>query len=282
MCRFIAYFGKDPILLEELIDKPKNSLINQSREAKEGRLGLNADGFGVAWYDQAISQSPGVFKSIQPAWNDNNLKHLSEKIRSNCFLAHVRASTVGDVVFNNCHPFSYNEYSFVHNGTIRHFEKIRRQVVNKLDDTLFDEVKGQTDSEHLFFFIMQHLKSSQNISMEQAVLNSFSNIRQLQENKSDSYFSRLNITITDGNSLMATRYVSKNQDPLSLYYAVGKSLNTSDNDHLLLEGGRNGAIIVASEPLSDYLEEWHEIPPNNYLLVEKNLKPVVKALCTDI
>ena len=155
MCRFVAYLGKKSILLNELLVKPKNSLINQSRDAKEGRLGLNADGFGLGWYSHEIDKIPGVFKSTQPAWNDNNLKHLANKIKSSCFLAHVRASTVGDIVLNNCHPFSYHEYAFVHNGTIRFFDKIKRQIINELDDIIFSEIKAQTDSEHLFFLIMQ-------------------------------------------------------------------------------------------------------------------------------
>ncbi|WP_162902245.1 class II glutamine amidotransferase [Facilibium subflavum] len=278
MCRFIAYIGKERILLNELIDKPENSLINQSRQAKEGRLGLNADGFGLAWYDHAVNTFPGVFKSIQPAWNDNNLKHLASKVKSNCFLSHVRASTIGDVVFNNCHPFTHDKYAFVHNGTIRHFEKIRRHVINELDDLLFEEVKAQTDSEHLFFLIMQYMKKdSANCSMEKAVISAFAKIMSLQEKDDNEHFSRLNIALTDGENLIATRYVSKNQEPLSLYYATGQSIDAAHDETLMLEGKKTGAIVIASEPLTDYLAEWHEIPLNHYLFVNSKLKPTIKA-----
>ena len=107
MCRLIGYRGKTSISLSELIEKPENSLIKQSLETKLGKKGINADGFGISWYNQDIDNTPGIFKSTQPAWNDNNLKHLCNKLLSNCFLGHVRASTVGDVTINNCHPFSY-------------------------------------------------------------------------------------------------------------------------------------------------------------------------------
>lgn len=33
MCRFVAYLGKKPIILNEILDAPENSLINQSRQA---------------------------------------------------------------------------------------------------------------------------------------------------------------------------------------------------------------------------------------------------------
>lgn len=276
MCRFVAYLGKKSILLNELLVKPKNSLINQSRDAKEGRLGLNADGFGLGWYSHEIDKIPGVFKSTQPAWNDNNLRHLANKIKSSCFLAHVRASTVGDVVLNNCHPFTYHEYAFVHNGTIRFFEKIKRQIINELDDIIFDEIKAQTDSEHLFFLIMQYLKNSRQKSIAQAVIQAFAKIDALQNKNDPESFARMNIVITNGDELFASRYVSKDKEPLSLYYAVGQEINKSDDGNLICSGASNGAIIVASEPLTDYSQEWYEIPVNHYLTVDMRLTTSIR------
>ena len=77
MCRIAAYFGLKEVFLEELLAKPKHSLIRQSHNAKEGTHGINADGFGLSWYNFDISSTPGIFKSTQPAWNDLNLIHLS-------------------------------------------------------------------------------------------------------------------------------------------------------------------------------------------------------------
>lgn len=51
MCRFVAYLG-EPILAEDLITKPINSLIHQSYHAKEMAEPLNGDGFGMGWYDK--------------------------------------------------------------------------------------------------------------------------------------------------------------------------------------------------------------------------------------
>jgi glutamine amidotransferase len=272
MCRFVAFMGKNPILLNELLEKPNNSLIHQSRDAREGTLGLNGDGFGMAWYDHEIEAEPGIFKSIQPAWNDNNLKHLASKIKSNCFLGHVRASTIGDVVLNNCHPFSYKQYAFVHNGTIRGFEKIRKNMICSLSDDLFGEVKAQTDSEHLFFLIMQQLKDNSQISLEQAVIQTFQIINEYQCNDDETHFSRLNIAITDGKQLFVSRFVTKNQEALSLYYALGHAIDESDDEQLMIEGKKNGAVIVASEPLTDYAKEWQEVPVNHFLVVNQDLK----------
>lgn len=81
MCRLMAYKGT-PILLDELLYKPKNSLINQSINAKELEEPLNGDGFGVGWYTQAISPEPATFVSLNPAWSNRNLHNPAVKIHA--------------------------------------------------------------------------------------------------------------------------------------------------------------------------------------------------------
>lgn len=262
MCRLLAYLGMDTLPLGDLIEKPANSLINQSKKAKEGSHDVNADGFGISWYDQKVDSEPALFKSIQPAWNDRNLLHLSKKVTSNCFLGHIRASTVGDVTFNNCHPFAYLEYSFAHNGTIRQFEHLRRDLINFIDEEFFLPIKAQTDSEHLFFLIMHFLKYNGNL--KDSVLDSYRWVIDKQKNKDAEFYSKLNTVTTDGNILVATRYASKENDNLSLYYTTSKANSIVNN-----EDNKITALVVASEPLNDFKKDWVEIEPNSILVASK-------------
>lgn len=257
MCRFVVYLGKEEIVLRQLLEDPENSLIKQSMNAKEGIHEVNADGFGVAWYNRSIDNEPGVFRSTRPAWNDYNLISMARKIESNCVLAHIRAATMGEITTYNCHPFSYKEYSFVHNGGIAHFEDLRRELVLELDEELFQAVKGQTDSEHLFFLIMQFLSQDKEKNLEQALLQGIKWVNDRQKNSSDEYFSGLNTAITDGKQLIVTRYCSKDHRPISLYYSTGKAKADSlDN------------LIVASEPLTNIAQDWVEIPLNHYIIFD--------------
>ena len=121
MCRFVAYVG-NPIILDDVLYKSKNSLIQQSIRARETDEPLNGDGFGLGWYQQDIDPYPALFRSIQPAWNDPNLRYLAPKIRSNCFFAHVRAASSGDVSIDNNHPFHYQRMLFMHNGDIAYYK----------------------------------------------------------------------------------------------------------------------------------------------------------------
>ena len=138
MCRWIAYDGA-PLLMEELILKPEHSLIVQSLASTEGAEPTNGDGFGVGWYDDQAT--PGVYKSIEPAWNDRNLTSLAKHIRSHLFIAHVRATTGTPIQQTNCHPFTKSSWLFVHNGVLAFFQpmipedifKERRQVIIRIN-----------------------------------------------------------------------------------------------------------------------------------------------------
>src|SRR4051794_13146076 len=71
VCRWLAYSGA-PVVLEDLLYRPAHSLIDQSLHSELGAETTNGDGFGVGWYD--ATDEPGVFRSIEPAWNDANLR----------------------------------------------------------------------------------------------------------------------------------------------------------------------------------------------------------------
>jgi hypothetical protein len=125
MCRWAAYRGT-PIPLEQIISAPGHSLVEQSQQATQAKTATNGDGFGVAWYGE--HPEPGLYRDVLPAWSDCNLKSLARQIRSPLFLAHVRASTGGATSRDNCHPFVNGRWSFMHNGQIAGFEKIRRPM----------------------------------------------------------------------------------------------------------------------------------------------------------
>lgn len=150
MCRWATYIG-EPTYLEDIVTAPCHSLINQSHRALEAKTPTNGDGFGIAWYGER--PEPGVYRDILPAWSDPNLRSLCRQIRSPLFLAHVRASTGGATSRTNYHPFAAGRWSFMHNGQIGGFEKLRRRLEASLPDRLYDQMEGTTDSE-LFFLLM--------------------------------------------------------------------------------------------------------------------------------
>ncbi len=146
------------ILLSDLIVKPNHSIIRQSYNCQERFHDtglppqLNADGFGIGWYAESMYrvkesadvispktkrrkrnessgsvvierntqyETPCVFTSVTPAWNNRNLVQLADKVSSPLFFAHVRAASIGSPTTEaNCHPFTFDKVRIESRTTI--------------------------------------------------------------------------------------------------------------------------------------------------------------------
>lgn len=248
MCRWAAYRG-DPLYLEELVSSPAHSLIEQSHCATRAKTATNGDGFGIAWYGD--HREPGRYRDVLPAWSDCNLRSLARQIRSPLFLAHVRAATNGGTRRDNCHPFVHDNWAFMHNGQISHFERLRRAMETMLDDDLFNARHGTTDSEMLFLLAIQ-------LGLKSDPLGAMSRALAFVEDLSMKLTGEARISFTaafsDGHELYAVRYATEGRPP-TLYAAPM---------------GLNGGYCLVSEPLDDETETWVEIPAGSAVTLSKN------------
>ena len=125
MCRWLAYYGS-PLRLEEVLVKPERSLVDQSLHSKLGATTTNGDGFGVGWFEGP--GAPHTYRSAHPAWNDRNLRELAASVSAPVFMAHIRASTGSAVQETNTHPFRHGNWLWMHNGLIREFPTVVRDL----------------------------------------------------------------------------------------------------------------------------------------------------------
>ena len=271
MCRFLCYAGH-PILLADLLYRPRHSLILQSFKATERPEPLNGDGFGIGWYAPDITPTPCVFRSLTPAWSNQNLRHLSEHVKSKCFFAHVRAASPGMRVSEaNCHPFQHGRFLWMHNGTIQGFSRIKRRLRASLPNELYNIVEGTTDSEHAFAVFLRILGNVEGrfsaTEMGQALVGTIAQLEQWSAATGASAPSYFNFAVTDGLSVAAVRYVSDpTVEPASLYYSTGGKYNVTDGVCQFLECRPNEqSVVIASERLNDKPKDWTRVAPNHVL-----------------
>ena len=138
MCRWLAYSGS-PVQLEDLLYKPDNSLVMQSKHARMGVETTNGDGFGVGWYGPA--GIPGVYHSTEPAWNDRNLRELSAQPSRPRLRAHPRDHGSA-VQQTNCHPFRHGRWLWMHNGLIADFPAVKRDLALAVEPALYPADRG--------------------------------------------------------------------------------------------------------------------------------------------
>lgn len=282
MCRLMAYKGTS-ILLDELLYKPKNSLINQSINARELEEPLNGDGFGVGWYSHHISHEPATFVSLNPAWSNRNLRNLAPKIQSDCMLAHVRAASVGEVSEANCHPFQYRELLMAHNGGVENFGLIKRDIRAQLSDELYNWIKGQTDSEHIFSLLVNRLNTEHREFSSDAVTDAFEytfhHVKSLMKKHGIHEEAYLNMVVTNGHFIVATRFVTDEKaEPLTLYHSEGSRYVVEDGvSRMEAPKDDDEAVLVVSEKLTDD-SHWTIIPKNHFVIVENNLNVRIKPI----
>jgi ergothioneine biosynthesis protein EgtC len=258
MCRLLAYQGI-PQSLDRLIAKPEHSLIVQSYQPREMTAGvINADGFGIGWYDRDRSESttPFIYKHTQPIWTDTNLPDLSRYVETGCMLSYVRAATPGQgVSMSNCQPFRDGKLLFIHNGFIDNFRGgLYKQIRDKLHHHIYQSIDGTTDSEHIFALFSNLLHTHPELSLEVALQRTLQILRDLVEAERTTISA--NIVISDGDRLIASRFAHRATVP-SLYW-IKDSIDYPDS------------VILASEPI--FAGNWQTCPMQSIITVSKNLQ----------
>ncbi|KAK3988571.1 nucleophile aminohydrolase [Cladorrhinum sp. PSN332] len=299
MCRFLVYKGSDEILLSKLVLDPAHSILKQSFDSRlrlDTRRGQNnADGFGIGFYtDPKLGPAPCLFTSTTPAWNCANLERLASKTASHLIFAHVRATTEGSLSEDNCHPFTHGSLMWMHNGGLGGWKQIKRRLGERLADKWYLGVTGGTDSEWAFALFldtlerMGHDPSSQSEGgfgptvLRKAMLKTIAAINDLIDNIPESVLhaenvdtrSLLNFAVSDGHSVICTRYVgSASDEAASLYYSSGTLWETRaptpDKRDYQMQRSDKGAdvVLVASEPLTFERENWINVPTNSILTI---------------
>ncbi len=263
MCRWLAYTGS-PVRIYDALYTPAHSLIDQSLHSRLGAETTNGDGFGIGWYDN--EPTPGVFRSIEPAWNDQNLRELSAHVRSHLFCAHIRAAIGSAVQQTNCHPFRHGRWLFMHNGFIDGFETIKRDLVLAIDPSLYPEIKGQADTEVLFYLALT-------LGLEDdppdAVAQAIGLVEMSGERHGVKYPFQGTIAASDGEHLWVFRYSSEGKSRSLFFSRDVRTLRALYPERQVLQQLSDDARIVVSEPIGDLPGAWNEVPEGSYAVVGK-------------
>ena len=261
MCRWMAYSG-DPVLAEDLLFRPAHSLIDQSLHSRMGAETTNGDGFGIGWYGEGAA--PALFKSIEPAWNDRNLRELANQVRAAVFFAHIRASTGTPVQRSNCHPFRYDRWLWMHNGAITDFHRVKRDLVLAVDTSLYPDIEGSTDSEALFFLALTFgLADDPPRAVERAV----GLVEEVGRRHGIEHPIQMTVATTDGSSIWAFRYSSVGRSRSLFYSTAVTTLRELHPELEVLRELSDHARLVVSEPLRDLAGAWNEVPESSWGVV---------------
>lgn len=262
MCRWLAYTG-EPLRPAALVLDAQHSVVAMSQNSPLGAETVNGDGFGFGWYPQDTGETdapgaghPFVFRSIEPAWNDQNLQEISRAILSPLFFAHVRAAAGPPIQQTNCHPFRHDEWLFMHNGAISGFGLIKRDLTLAVDPALYPLMQGTTDSGVLFHLALTYGLADDPIVGVGAAIR---RVEELGHAAEVQFPMQGTIAVSNGKTLWAFRYSTQGRSRSLFHSADIPTLRAMypDAERLSLFGDH--AQVVVSEPLNDVPGIFHEV-----------------------
>ena len=278
MCRLFGFKASRSTNIRFSLAHAPNAIRAQSASS--------ADGWGIGFYAAHVAR---VIKRPISAEEDTTFIRLSDKIRSDTVVAHLRKGTVGGVNTLNCHPFQYHNWMLAHNGTLEKATEIRALILQDLSPKLQENVRGATDSElcfHIFLDILQREfhadlddpKLSSNLIF-QALRSAIHCMDRLGERAGATLVSRLNFMLTNGQVMLAARRGhalftlerSNRSDIASMYGPLmgSSGLNMSLDVMLQEEEAADTprrSVLIASEPIST--ESWQMVQQDSVVIVE--------------
>ena len=238
MCRLFGFRSTVPAAVHPSLVTEKNSLVQQSREHK--------DGWGIASYEAG----------------------------ENPLVAHLRLASVGKVEKRNAHPFLHGRWCFVHNGTVRNFARHQAEVESLIRPDLLAHIQGATDSERCFYLFLTRLAKLQSLEGPACVervacalaetMGLVSAITDLPGEQRSS----MNFLVTNGDVMVATR---RNRT----LFLSDTAPETGKRPHRMHAGPPKPGtqleqFVLASEQLSGE-DHWHLIDEENVVGVDNGL-----------
>jgi predicted glutamine amidotransferase len=252
MCRLYALIANEPTRVECSLVCAQNNLMRQSSGDAEGTV--HGHGWGVADYASGV---PVVEKQTWAAFHGEHFTRKAARVYADTVIAHVRRATVGPPSLENTHPFVHGRFVFAHNGTLPRFEELRHRLLGHMDDVHRNAIRGQTDSEHMFYYLLSRWSNGPQTDLLETVRTGIEQLvgwcREIDPHAPVG----LNIVLSDGEQIVGTRLNR------SLWF-----LERHDIVHCEICGRPHvhhrprvsyRAVEVASEPLTPD-EPWQLVP----------------------
>lgn len=206
------------------------------------------DGWGVVAYKNGVikineKKPESAFQN--QAFTNAALKELSPSI----LISHLRKASVGNNRMENTHPYTYDNFSFCHNGTVNDFERF------PLEEKYLTLRKGTSDSEWIFYYLLEQHEQSPQLPWGNIFKQFISTIRTFD-------YTACNALFSDGNVIFAIREANEKNEWV-------KKENLCDSYYTLFIGRSTEQKIkvICSQKLELAGITWSEIPNRTIIAV---------------
>lgn len=246
MCRLLGYSSTTPATFSEIVGENFNQFVKLADD--------HCDGWGIATSE---GKSAELYKEPVAATKSENFKQQLESHKSSSALLHLRWATAGMAINeNNTHPFTYQDISFIHNGSITPSDCLDHLIDKKYRAL----AQGTTDSERYFLYLLTQIEKLGFIPGVKSALSYL---------KANCQYSSINMMMANNQYFLAAciyhqdKIPNRFKDDLDYYHL--KYLKTPDQ------------VVVGSTGWSQ--PGWQDLPNNHFLVFEKESKKLdIQAL----
>jgi glutamine amidotransferase len=152
----------------------------------------------------------------------------------------------------------------MHNGAIRHFSTIKRDLLYRVDPKMFACIEGTTDSEAFFFLALTFgLEEDPPAAVAKAV----GYITKIGRENGIDHPVQMTVAVTDGKGLWAFRYSSEGNSR-TLYYSTDKqTLKDMYPNDSRFDMFDDESRFIVSEPLGNVPGVWNKVPESSCVTV---------------
>jgi predicted glutamine amidotransferase len=128
--------------------------VRVEQDALQTPPAVSHDGWGVGFYhaDEVLHKKHPQALEEKLEWST-----ILKGIHSHVAIAHVRDASVGPRRADNNHPFRMRQWLFAHAGLVEGFSAIQPRLLESMPDFLRRNIRGDTDSEHVFHVFLSFL-----------------------------------------------------------------------------------------------------------------------------
>ena len=260
MCRLLGIVASEPTDFKIVLRESSRSMAALSREHR--------DGWGIAVFDDD-ARGWCVERGIACASEDARFHELAVGSRGELLIAHIRRKTVGVTSLANTHPFEHRRWLFAHNGTVEDTAWLTKHSSRER----LAEVRGETDSELLFAWLMTRLDVDGVADQQASDATDRALGAAVRVARERVGFGAFNFLLSDGRTTYAHRFGRT-------MYLLDRSprdevrVRRTSHDGTILEtpwSPQRRAVFIASERMTD--EPWQHVEEGTLLRIDRAPAP---------